>query len=318
MQDTTKLIYHYTSFEKLQCILKHGTLRFKESTKSNDILDTVGLVNILKAMPRFRAPIDMTAFLNFLLGYYQRDSYAPSTISLVACFSKIPDSRLLWDAYTMHRPGNTKCLYGSDKYCYDIPPKYNGVCIAFKQNKLQEMLDNEISKNCDNAFLQDIDYGNGRLSFLINEWLKEAAFKAELLNKDPDQAQNLVPIIPITSQKGLSLKKSLVIPMAEFITRIDENSPFFKHEFWREEQEVRASLSTKKGRISKYSAIQRFEDGTYYSDINLDTTCIDHFILGPEFDNDSLNEIEKQKEFKIKMLDFELKKSLGTGVIRNN
>ena len=156
MQDTTKLIYHYTSFEKLQCILKHGTLRFKESTKSNDILDTVGLVNILKAMPRFRAPIDMTAFLNFLLGYYQRDSYTPSTISLVACFPKIPDSRLLWDAYTMHRPGNTKCLYGSDKYCYDIPPKYNGVCIAFKQNKLQKMLDNEIGKNYDNAFLQDL------------------------------------------------------------------------------------------------------------------------------------------------------------------
>ena len=33
-----KLIYHYTSFEKLQCILKYGTLRFKESTSSNDIL----------------------------------------------------------------------------------------------------------------------------------------------------------------------------------------------------------------------------------------------------------------------------------------
>lgn len=33
--DLTKLIYHYTSFEKLQCILRYGTLRFKESTSSN-------------------------------------------------------------------------------------------------------------------------------------------------------------------------------------------------------------------------------------------------------------------------------------------
>lgn len=32
--DNSNLIYHYTSFEKLQCILKYGTLRFKESTIS--------------------------------------------------------------------------------------------------------------------------------------------------------------------------------------------------------------------------------------------------------------------------------------------
>ena len=61
------LIYHYTSFEKLQCILKYGTLRFKESTSSNDILDTIGFVNILKDMPHFNAPNGIAALLNFII-----------------------------------------------------------------------------------------------------------------------------------------------------------------------------------------------------------------------------------------------------------
>ena len=48
--DNSNLIYHYTSFEKFQCILKYGTLRFKESTSSNDVLDTIGFENILKGI----------------------------------------------------------------------------------------------------------------------------------------------------------------------------------------------------------------------------------------------------------------------------
>ena len=48
--DNSNLIYHYTSFEKLQCILEYGTLRFKESTRSNDVLDSIGLENILKGI----------------------------------------------------------------------------------------------------------------------------------------------------------------------------------------------------------------------------------------------------------------------------
>ena len=73
--DNTNLIYHYTSFEKLQCILKYGTLRFKESTSSNDILDTIGFVNILKSMPHFNAPGATSALLNFIINYYQWEGY---------------------------------------------------------------------------------------------------------------------------------------------------------------------------------------------------------------------------------------------------
>ena len=75
--DNSNLIYHYTSFDKLQCILKYGTLRFKESTSSNDVLDTIGLENILKSMPNFNAPGATSELLNFILGYYQREAYQP-------------------------------------------------------------------------------------------------------------------------------------------------------------------------------------------------------------------------------------------------
>lgn len=89
--DNSNLIYHYTSFEKLQCILKYGTLRFKESTSSNDILDTIGFENILKSMPNFNAPGATAALLNFIINYYRWEGYHPSAKFLVACFSKIPD-----------------------------------------------------------------------------------------------------------------------------------------------------------------------------------------------------------------------------------
>ena len=162
-----KLIYHYTSYEKLQYILKNGTLRFKESTSSNDALDTLGFVNILRSMPQFSASIDMTELLNFILGYYQRDEYTPSTVALVACFSEISDSRLLWDAYTMHRPGNHKCPYGDERYCIETPAKYDGVCIAFRQDKLEEILMRAKGVFCDNAHMQAIDYGDSRIRIYI-------------------------------------------------------------------------------------------------------------------------------------------------------
>lgn len=80
--DNSNLIYHYTSFEKLQCILKYGTLRFKESTSSNDILDTIGFENILKSMPNFNAPGATAALLNFIINYYRWEGYHLQNFSL--------------------------------------------------------------------------------------------------------------------------------------------------------------------------------------------------------------------------------------------
>lgn len=60
-------------------------------TSSNDILDTIGFVNILKGMPHFNTPGATSALLNFIINYYQWEGYRPSSKFLVACFSKIPD-----------------------------------------------------------------------------------------------------------------------------------------------------------------------------------------------------------------------------------
>lgn len=201
------LIYHYTSFEKLQCILKNGTLRFKESTSSNDVLDTIGFVNILKEMPHFKAPTSSTELLNFIIDYYQRETYAPSAKFLVACFSKIPDSRLLWDAYTMHRPGNQKCPHGEEKYCNEIASKYNGVCIAFRQDKLVEFLRSIEKANCDTTYVRSIAYGTNKIKIILNDWLKEAARKSIELSKDEDQSQDIIPPIHVMGDTYISLKK---------------------------------------------------------------------------------------------------------------
>ena len=310
------LIYHYTSFEKLQCILKYGTLRFKESTSSNDILDTIGFVNILKDMPRFSAPDATAALLNFIIEYYQRETYTPSAKFLVACFSKIPDSRLLWDAYTMHRPGNQKCSYGEDRYCYEAASKYDGVCIAFKRDKLEVFLHTEEGKKYDKSHIQSIAYGDAKIKILLNEWLKEAAQKSIALGKDDDQSQDIIPPIPVIGDTYMCLKKSLVIPALEFMQKVEAYSPFFKHAFWHEEAEVRASLLISNASLSKYD-ISEYADGVKYYDLEIPADCIDHIILGPEFDSHSFAEIDTHTEYKLHFRDFQLQTSLGTGVIRN-
>ncbi|MBR2403435.1 MAG: DUF2971 domain-containing protein [Lachnospiraceae bacterium] len=310
------LIYHYTSFEKLQCILKYGTLRFKESTSSNDILDTIGFVNILKDMPRFNAPNGASALLNFIIDYYQRENYKPSAKFLVACFSKIPDSRLLWDAYTMHRPGNLKCPHGENKYCYEATSKYDGVCIAFKKDILEEFLHSQEGEKYDKSHMQSISYGDEKIKIFLNEWLKEAAYKSIMLGKDEDQSQDIIPPIPVIGDTYMCLKKSLVIPTLEFMQNVEAYSPFFKHAFWHEEAEVRASLLISNASLPKYDVLE-YVDGTKYYDLEIPADCIDHIILGPEFDSQSFAEIDTHTEYKLHFRNFELRTSLGTGVIRN-
>lgn len=314
--DNTNLIYHYTSFEKLQCILKYGTLRFKESTSSNDILDTIGFVNILKSMPHFNTPGATSALLNFIINYYQWEGYRPSSKFLVACFSKIPDSRLLWDAYTMHRPGNQKCPHGEEKYCYEAATKYNGVCIAFRQDRLSEYLSSVEGVNCDRTHVQPIIYGDTKIKIILNEWLKEAARKSIELSKDDDQSQDIIPTMPVIGNIIMDLKKSLVIPVMEFMKKVEAYSPFFKHEFWHEEAEVRAALLISNASLPNF-CISEYDDGTKYYDMEIPADCIDHIILGPEFDEISFAEIDSHPEYKFRFRDYELRKSLGTGVIRN-
>ena len=124
------------------------------------------------------------------------------------------------------------------------------------------------------------------------------------------------PPIPVIGSTYMTLKKSLVIPALDFMKKVEAYSPFFKHEFWHEEAEVRAALLISNASLSKY-AISEYDDGTKYYDMEIPAECIDHIILGPEFDEHSFKEIDRHSEYKFKFRNFELKTSLGTGVIRN-
>lgn len=70
-------------------------------------------------------------------------------------------------------------------------------------------------------------------------------------------------------------------------------------------------ISLSKCNISEYA------DGTKYCDLAFPVECIDHIILGPEFDSESFTEIDQHPEYKFKFRDLDLRKSIGTGVIRN-
>ena len=82
-------------------------------------------------------------------------------------------------------------------------------------------------------------------------WFKEACEQVYELKRDPDQSQDIIPSIVVSriTIRQFELKKCLVKPMSELIGKIDAFPPFFKHEFWKEE-EVRASLCFPKEAVS--------------------------------------------------------------------
>lgn len=315
-----KLIYHYTSFDKFKCILEYGTLRFKESTKSNDVLDTTLLFDVLRDYRGFSDFSDaVEAARNFMLGYYQKFRAENQHISLVSCFAKNGDSRMLWDAYTMNRPSNIKCKYGEKRYCYDSDIRYNGVCIAFDSEKLNKLMQKSAGEVCETAYLDSIVYGIDKAKEQLNSWFGEACEQVHVLGQDPDQSQDIIKQMVVTGFTGrplmsMDLKKCLVIPMVELIGKIDAFSPFFKHEFWRDEEEIRASLCFHKNRVSDKI---RTTDGCMYFDMPITPDCIDHIILGPEFNADDEKEIVSHAEYKLKFDVFKKKSSIGTGVIRS-
>jgi hypothetical protein len=315
-----KLIYHYTSFDKFKCILEHGTLRFKESTKSNDIVDTTLLFDVLKkyeGKKDFRETVE--AARKFMVGYYQEYAAQNQHISLVACFTKDGDSRLLWDAYTMNRPSNIECKHGENRYCYDSNIKYNGVCIAFNTEKLEETIKKYVGDTCEQAYLFPIIYGKEQAREQLNCWFGEACEQVQELSKDPDQSQDIIKPMRIIGLTGrpladIDLRKCLVLPMQELIGKIDAFSPFFKHEFWSDEDEVRASLCFHKNKVPGQVKTM---DGYMYFDMPITSECIDHIILGPEFSDDDSKKIISHTDYKLKFDSFDRKPSVGKGVIRS-
>ncbi len=96
-------MYYYTDYNTFKLILTNGTLRFKESTSSNDRLDTIQLYNELITMAEDKLrDANLKAEQKFYFDMLKHNGVKSSRVSLVACFTTKADSRMLWDAYTMH------------------------------------------------------------------------------------------------------------------------------------------------------------------------------------------------------------------------
>ena len=68
-------LYYYTDFETFKLILSNGTLRFKESTKSNDKLDTNILYEELRDVfnERYGKDASKNAQIQFLMGFFENN-----------------------------------------------------------------------------------------------------------------------------------------------------------------------------------------------------------------------------------------------------
>lgn len=295
--------YYYTDYNTFKLILMNGTLRFKESTSSNDRLDTIQLYDELFRMSEEKLKdTDLKAEQKFYFDMLKHNGVKSSRVSLVACFTTKADSRMLWDAYTMHRKDRTA-------------ERYNGVCIEFDRQFLANAMKNSAGifdvKEC-----RHITYGFEGIKDYLEQIMDEFSARVERLSKDKDQKQDLIPPIHIPlTHKVLELKKCIVIPMLELIDEFDTSAPFIKHSFWKEECEIRALLSMKRAN-KNVRKLGKYEDGSYYFDLSINENCITKVILGPEFSDEEIEELGAL----CGVISFEklsIEKSIGTNIITN-
>ncbi len=296
-------LYYYTDFNTFKLILEYGTLRFKESTSSNDKLDTVQLYNDLLEMAKAKYDENgISPEQKFYFDMLKHNGAKSNRISLVACFTDKADSRLLWDAYTMHRKDR-------------VADRYNGVCIEFDKEQLVAAMEQQM-ETFDIVRCQKIIYGFDKIHISLDSILNRFSADVETLSKDEDQSQDIIkPIaIPFT-KKELVLKKCLVFPLLKLVDDFDAVAPYYKHSFWREECETRALLSIKAGG-KKARELYTYTDGSRYFDLPISKDCITKVILGPEF---SVEDTETVREIKGQILFDELLSvsSEGTNIITN-
>ena len=154
----------------------------------------------------------------------------------------------------------------------------------------------------------------------LNNWFSDACVQVKELSKEHDQSQDIIAPIVIprifTDEPWMEIKlrKSLVLPTIDLISKVDAFSPFFKHEFWSDENEIRASLCFHKGKIPKL--VEKASDGMYF-DMPITLNCIEFVILGPEFTSTELNEITTHTDYKLDFEAIDKKPSIGTGIIRS-
>lgn len=294
-------LYYYTDFKTFKDIIGNGTLRFKESTRSNDKLDTNILYKELKEVfeERYVGDISKNSQIQFLIGFFENQGYQNNAFPVVACFTEKADSRLLWDAYTMHRKDRES-------------KRYNGVCIQINIDNLA----NAMQKECDENglfIIKNIFYDKNSRKKFIDEKLEEFDKCVEELAKDSNQDQDIIPkqrFIYPSGKRGIEIKlrKCIVVPMMKFLNDLQIMSPLFKHEFWNEEMETRALFCKQENGLGKLS------DGAHFYDVHIPADVFDKVILGPEFSDGDMRILQSQDNvIDISKLQFE--HSRGTGVI---
>lgn len=296
-------MYYYTDYNTFNLILRNGTLRFKESTSSNDRLDTVQLYNELSKMAEEKLKeADLRAEQKFYFDMLKCNEVKSSRISLVACFTTKADSRMLWDAYTMNRKDRKA-------------ERYNGVCLEFDRQLLVNTMNNS-AKIFDIKECKNITYGYEGIRDYLEQIIDDFSTEVERLSKDKDQRQNIIQPISIpVIHKTLVLKKCIVIPIINLIDEVDTQAPFIKHIFWKEECEIRALLSMKRTNKNECK-LGKYGDGSYYYDLSINENCITKVILGPEFSDEEIEEL-RSLGGKIRFEKINIEKSMGTNIITN-
>lgn len=296
-------LYYYTDYNTFKLILENSTLRFKESTSSNDKLDTIQLYDELFQMAEEKLnEKELETEQKFYFDMLKHNGVNSSRISLVACFTTKADSRMLWDAYTMHRKDRAAI-------------RYNGVCIEFSKSCLRAAMEKSASifdiKDCRN-----ITYGFEGIRDYLENIMDIFSTEVKNLSNYKDQKQSYIPPIQIPyTNKVLELKKCIVIPLLHLIDKFDTEAPFIKHIFWQEESELRALLSIKK-RDRNVKRLGRYEDGSFFFDIVIDEKCITKVILGPEFSDKDIEEVNNING-KLSFENLKIEKSRGTNIITN-
>ena len=179
-------MYYYTDYNTFNLILRNGTLRFKESTSSNDRLDTLQLYNELSKMAEEKLKeADLRAEQKFYFDMLKRNEVKSSRISLV----------------------NRKDRKAE---------RYNGVCLEFDRQLLVNTMNNS-AKIFDIKECKNITYGYEGIRDYLEQIIDDFSTEVERLSKDKDQRQNIIQPISIpVIHKALVLKKCivLIIPFA--------------------------------------------------------------------------------------------------------
>lgn len=296
-------MYYYTDFNTMKLILQNGTLRFKQSTCSNDSFDSICLYNRLQEIAKQQNE-SKTEPLEFIYGYYNHNHFVGNKIYAVACFTPKCDSRLLWDAYTMNRKDRKS-------------ERYNGLCIEFNEEELRKRM-SVYSNQFDYVDLKNIMYGDEKIKIYINEVMKQYLKEFYQLRDEPDQEQSIVQPVYIKlagNVKEIKLKKCIAYPALNLTNNIDNATPLFKHKFWEEEEEIRGVIAIRESRISE-SPMEREGENYYYYDLPIDYSCISKIILGPEFADEDFTELNMLTG-KLDFRSIEKERSQGTGIIRS-